>query len=88
MVNTSSGHHAAHGLRDRPRSLALPFEAERLVMEARIQADGDPSLAIALLRDRLVCDPASTAERAIFFDWLAGNSAKNRVRQSSRPSAG
>ena len=88
MVTTSLGHHAGDRLRDWPRSVALPFEVDRFVMEAGIQADGDPSLAIPLVRDRLVCDPASTAERAIFFDRLTGTSAKNRVRQSFRPGDG
>jgi hypothetical protein len=77
MINTSPGPQVEYGLRDRARSLTLPFEVERLVREAGNQADGDPSLTVALLRDRLVCDPASTAERAIFFDWLAGSKTQH-----------
>jgi hypothetical protein len=80
MVDPSSGHRDGSRLRAQPRSGALPIEIERFVWEAGNQADGDPRLAIALLRDRLIYDPGSVAERAIFFDWLAGTETQNRVR--------
>jgi len=61
----------------------LPPVVEELLREAEKEAGGELALSVALLRDRLINDPAMTAERAIVIDWLLRDDRQDRADNRS-----